>query len=202
VANINTVGGCFVAIITGVLIHWTGTYKWLALLAVPMQILGSGLMIYFRQPNTNIGYVVMCQIFVALSSGTLVVCVEMAVMAVAQHGQIAALIALISLAANIGGAVGSAVSGAIWTNTLPRYLALYLPESAQGELDAIYGSLDVQLSHAVGGEVRNAIVRAYGVAQQRMCIAGTSVLVSNLAWVYMWKNVRVSEVEQVKGTVW
>lgn len=31
-------------------------------------------MIHFRQPDINIGYIVMCQIFIAFARGTLVIC--------------------------------------------------------------------------------------------------------------------------------
>jgi predicted MFS family arabinose efflux permease len=48
----------------GYLIRRTLRYKWLLLCAVPLYTLGVGLMIYFRQPHTNIGYIIMCQIMI------------------------------------------------------------------------------------------------------------------------------------------
>lgn len=201
VGNIYNIGSCFWAVIVGLLIRWTGRFKWLAWCALPIQCLGGGLMIHFRQPDTNIGYVVMCQIFIAFAGGTLVICEEMAVMAVAKHGQVAPLLALLALASSVGGAIGSAVSGAIWTNTLYSKLLEYLPAETIDMAADIYGDLDLQLSYPMGDPTRTAIIKAYGVAQQRMCIAGTAVLALGYVGVFMWKNVKVSDIKQVKGTV-
>jgi len=84
VSNIYNIGSCFWAIVIGFLVPLTGRYKWMALLAVPLQILGTGLLIYFRQPGWGIGYVVMCQIFIAFSGGTLVV-LEEVILALQPH---------------------------------------------------------------------------------------------------------------------
>jgi MFS family permease len=201
VSNIYNIGSCFWAIVVGALIRYSGRYKWLAWCALPVQCLGGGLMIHFRQPNTGIGYVVMCQIFIAFAGGTLVICEQMAVMAVAEHSQVAALLALLSLSSSIGAGIGSAVSGAIWGNTLYAKLLELLPADALDMADAIYGDLETQLSYPMGDPVRTAINEAYGITQQRMCIAGTAVLALGYVGVAMWKDVRVKDFKQVKGTV-
>jgi MFS family permease len=202
VANIYNIGSCFWAIVVGYLIRVTDRFRWLAWVAVPLQILGGGLMIYFRQPNTDVGYVIMCQIFIAFGGGTLVVTEQMAVMAVAKHGQVASLLALLSLASSVGAGIGSAVSGAIWQNTVLSGLLELLPADAQDMAMDIYVDLDTQLSYPVGDPVRTAIMEAYGRAQQRMCIAGTAVLAVAIVAVVIWKDVRVSQFKQVKGRVW
>jgi predicted MFS family arabinose efflux permease len=201
VSNIYSIGSCFWSVIVGVLIRWSGRFKWLAWCALPIQVLGGGLMIHFRQPDVNIGYVVMCQIFIAFAGGTLVICEQMAVMAVAEHGQVAALLALLSLSASIGAGIGSSVSGAIWTNTLPSQLLKLLPDEAKDLYMDIYGDLEIQLSYEIGSPVRDAIMQAYGVTQQRMCIAGTSVLALAFVAVALWKDVNVKTIKQVKGVV-
>jgi hypothetical protein len=201
VGNIYNVGSCFWAIIVDILIRVSGRFKWLAWCALPIQVLGGGLMIHFRQLNTNIRYVVMCQIFIAFASGTLVICEQMAVMAVAEHGQVAALLALLSLASSTGAGIGSAVSGAIWTNTLYGELLKRLPVDALDIALDIYGDLDTQLSYPFGDPVRTAIVCSYGVAQKRMCIARTAVRVLAFVGVGFWKDVRVRDNRQLKGMV-
>lgn len=71
VANIYSIGSCFWALIIGLAIRYTGRFKWLALyFGVPLAILGVPLMLRSRQPDINIGYVVMCQIFVSLGEVT------------------------------------------------------------------------------------------------------------------------------------
>jgi hypothetical protein len=65
-----------------VIIRTLGRFKWLAMSMLCLEILGVGLMIHFRQPEQGIGYVVMCQIFIAFGGGSLIICEEMAVMSV------------------------------------------------------------------------------------------------------------------------
>jgi hypothetical protein len=116
VANIYSIGSCFWALLVGVFIRWTGRFKYLALVfGVPLTILGTGLMIHFRQPDQNVGYLIMCQIFIAFAGGTLVICEQMAVMAAASHQQVAVVLAIEGMFSSVGGAVGSTIAAAIWT---------------------------------------------------------------------------------------
>lgn len=200
-ANTYSIGSCFWAFVVAYLIRVTGRFKWIAWPGMVLQALGGGLMIHFRQPDNHIGYVVMCQIFIAFGGGTLVICEQMAAMAAVSHKEIAAILAILGMFASIGGAIGSSVSGAIWTNTLPGELMKRLPADAQADYATIYGSITAQLAYPIGSPVRDAIIGAYAVAQQRMCIAGTAILALGFVWIAMWKDYKVSEMRQTKGTV-
>jgi hypothetical protein len=158
-------------------------------------------MIEFRQPDVNIGFIVMCQIFIAFSGGTLVICEEIAAMAAVSHQYIAVILAAEGMFANIGGAIGSTVAGAIWTGVLPKKLAEYLPQEAKANLTMIYGDLTTQLSYEVGTETRDAIVRAYGDAKRIMIIAAASILVLAVAAVAVWRDIKVKDFKQVKGSI-
>lgn len=185
----------------GFAIRKTGYFKWLLCGAIPLYILGQGLMIYFRQPGVGIGYIVMCQIFIAVGGSCFIICEQVAILAASDHQHIAAVMALLYVVGNIGGAIGNAICGAIWTNTFPVALARYLPEESIGDLDEIYSDLATQLSYEVGSATRIAIQEAYGYAQKRMLIAGTVVIAFNLLWLLLIKNIDLRKVAQVKGTV-
>lgn len=58
----------------------------------------------------------------------------------------AAVLALLGLCGYVGGAIGNAISGAIWTHTLPAALQRILLEGVVGHWEAIYENLDLQLS--------------------------------------------------------
>ncbi|KAI2615192.1 putative siderophore iron transporter mirB [Hypoxylon sp. NC1633] len=201
IGHIYGVGSCIWAVVVGYLIRRTNRFKWLALAALPVHLLGGGLMIFFRQPDTNIAWVVMCQILITIGGSTLVMCDQMAVMSVANHAELASVMALLGLAYYVGSAIGSSLSGAIWNTTLPEALARQLPGFSPDELALIGSDLKKQLSYPVGSAVRNAIIVAYGEAQNRMCITGTIVSLLEIVAVSMWKDVRVGESKQVKGTV-
>lgn len=185
----------------GLLIRKTGYFRWLLFVAVPLYIFAQGLMIHFRAPNQYIGYIVMCQIFLSIGGSIFIIVQQIAILAASDHQHIAAVLALLYVVGNIGGAIGNTICGAIWTNTFPKALARYLPEDAIGDLDAIYGDLDTQLSYEVGSPTRIAIQKAYGYAQQKMLIAGLAIMSLSFVWMLLIKNINVKKVAQVKGTV-
>lgn len=202
VGNIYSVGSCFWSLVVGGLILWTGRFKWLAVyFGVPVTILGVGLMINFRQPDVNIGYIIMCQIFIAFAGGTLVIAEQTAVMAATSHANVAVVLALEGMFSNVGGAIGSTIAAAIWTGIFPKSLAEYLPEEEQGNLQTIYGDLATQLSYPVGSPTRNAIRQAYGDAQKYMLTAATAILVIAIFAAAVWRDIRVKDFKQVKGRV-
>lgn len=182
----------------GYLIRVTGRFKWLLMWALPLYLLASGLMIYFRQPGFSIGYMCMCQIFLAVGGGTLILIEQVAVLAASRHEDYAAMLALLSTFGNLGGAVGASVSGAIWTNTLPQKLRELLPAETKDQWEEIYESLDVQLSYPVGSETRIAIQNAYAWSQRNMMIAGTAVMALSIAWVLMMKNIKIKDNKDVR----
>ena len=185
----------------GFLIRRTGYFKWLLYFAVPLYVLAQGLMIYFRQPDQNIGYIIMCQIFISIGGAIFIITEQLAILAASDHQHIAAVLALLYVVGNVGGAIGNAICGAIWTNTFPNALEMYLPEESLENLEAIYGDLETQLSYPIGDPTRIAIQMAYGYAQQRMLTAGTVIIGLAFVWVLLIKNINVKENKQVKGTV-
>lgn len=58
-------------IIVGFAIRKTGYFRWTLFIAVPLWILALGLMIYFRHPGQSVGYLIMCQVFIAISGGAM-----------------------------------------------------------------------------------------------------------------------------------
>ncbi|TQV91143.1 siderophore transporter [Cordyceps javanica] len=187
--------------LVGILIRWSGRYKWVFMWGIPLYILGVGLLIYFRQPNHSLGYIIMCQIFMSLGGGVIIGGQQVSVVATVSHDEVASAMAVLSLIATIGGAIGNSISGGIWTNTLPGKLQQLLPDSVKDQWRDIYDDLDVQLSYAVGTLERTAIMDAYAGSQKLMLIAGTCIMGLALIWMMMLKNVNLKKIDQVKGMV-
>lgn len=185
----------------GLLIKKTGRFRWLLLCAIPLYLLGVGLMIYFRRPNWSVGYSIMCQVMIAFAGGTMIICQQVAVMSASDHNNVASTLALLGVFGNSGGAVGSSISGAIWTHTFPNALQRNLPESALGDWESIYESLDVQLSYEKGTAVRDAIIAAYATSQSKMLIAGTAIMALSLGWVLLVRDVKLTKEVQNKGVL-
>jgi hypothetical protein len=127
--------------------------------------------------------------------------VQLAVLAAVDHQHVAAVLATLFVSGTIGGSVGNAISGAIWTNTFETALKIYLPTSALPNITSIYASLPVQLSYPVGSVERLAIQNAYGYAQTRMLAAGTGIMSLSFIWILLMRDLKVSERSQTKGVV-
>ncbi|TDZ22089.1 MFS siderochrome iron transporter 1 [Colletotrichum orbiculare MAFF 240422] len=191
----------------GVLIRYTGRFKWTAIAGVPICVLGTALLIHFRTPSTATGFLVMCQIFNGVASGIFSLTSQLAVMASITHQQIAMGLALHGLFGSIGAAIGLAIAGGIWNNVLESALYSNLPDGSKDLAAKIFSDITVQISYPMGSPIRTAIIAAYADVQRKMVIAGCASIPLILLSLVMWRNINVKTVEeekgkQTKGTVW
>ncbi|KKY13218.1 putative siderochrome-iron [Diplodia seriata] len=200
--QIYNVGSCFISPIFGLWVRWTKHFKYTCLcFGLPLMILGAGLMIHFRGSDGDIGYVIMCQIFIAFAGGILVIGNQMAVMSAADHVGVPMMLSILSMMSSIGGAIGQAVGASIYSHTFPKALIERLPADQQANWSTIYlGGSTTQLTYPVGSQTRDAINYAYGYAQKYECIAATAILVLAIPSIAIWKNYNVDR-KQVKGNV-
>lgn len=122
----------------------------------------------------------------------------MAVMAAAPHQNVAVMLALIGLFSSVGGAIGQAVAGAIYTNKFPAALDRALPGNATLNAE-LYGSITNQISYPFGTPERNAVLYAYDDAMWYLTIASTVFLVPCFVFIAIWKDFKVKELRKVKG---
>lgn len=197
IGNIYTLGSCFTALVVGAMLRYYGKIKYYALFfGAPMTMLGVACMIAFRQPNVNIGYIVMCQLFVAVGGGTLVIAEQMTVMAISSQQNVPAVLAIEGMVISIASSVGSAIAAAMWTGIFPKKLMENLPASAQKDFTEIYGSLVVQSSYAVGTPERDAINLSYAQTQRVMLVTATCFYVVMIGATAFWRNIDVKNMKQ------
>lgn len=202
--QIYNVGSCFFGPVFGAIVYATHRFKWFTLyFGLGLTILGSGLLIRFRGQDSNIGFIVMCQIFIAFGGGTLVIGNSMAVMAAADREGVPLLLALLALCNNFGGAIGSAVCNAINANTFPDALRSKLTAPTYNEtfIQELYmGAAATQMTYLPGTEVRDAVNYAWGYSQKWNCVSSTAVLALGIPAIAIWKNYKVTR-KQNKGNV-
>ncbi|KAL6710301.1 hypothetical protein ACN47E_009247 [Coniothyrium glycines] len=197
ISNIYTMGSCFICLVYGVVLRHYGKLKVFSFFwGAPLTILGVGLMIAFRQPDVNIGYIVMCLIFIAFGGGVLVTSEQTTLMAVSKQQDFPALLAVESTIISIGSAIGSTIAGAMWTGIFPDRLRANLPASAMDNFANIYGDLTVQSSYAIGSPTREAINDSYGETQRLMLIAAVCIYSTMLFSIALWQNVDVKKMKQ------
>ncbi|KAL4968093.1 putative siderochrome-iron transporter [Aspergillus stella-maris] len=201
--QIYNIGSCFWGVLFGLYIRWSKHFKYACLFfGLPLLILGAGLMIHFRGEDHGIGYIVMCQIFIAFGGGTLVIGEDMAVMASADREGVPMMLALLGLFSSLGGAIGQAVGAAIYNNTFVDTLESRLPEDLKPQAFNISmsGYLGQQANYAVGTPARDAINYAWGRSQMYGSIAATCLLILGVPAIGVWRNYNVDK-RQNKGVL-
>lgn len=200
--QIYNIGSCFWSPVFGVVVRYAKQFKYICLFfGVPLQLLGAGLMIHFRGQEGSIGYLIMCQIFIAFAGGTLVIGNDMAVMAASDRISVPMLLSLIFMFSSLGSSIGSAVGTAIYSNTFTQALTRELPESLKGNALAISNSgYTGQLLYQVGTPERAAIDYAWGYSQKYTSLAALCISLLIIPAVAIWKNYKVDK-QQNKGVM-
>ncbi|KAI4912348.1 hypothetical protein J4E85_011081 [Alternaria conjuncta] len=202
VAQAYTVVSVLFAVLAGYIIHRTGRFKNVSLvIGIPLSMLGQGLMVLVLAPG-NTGYIIVCFLLISVSQGVLVVTDEIAILAAGSHEHVAAMLALVSIFGNIGGAIGLTIAASIWSDVLPSRLRQYLSPEELPNLHDIFGDLAKQLYYPIGSPTRIAIQHAYQDAMSRLLLVSTGIWVFGAVGVLMWRNINVKEVQETKGHVW
>ncbi|KAJ5827817.1 Major facilitator superfamily domain general substrate transporter [Penicillium robsamsonii] len=190
--------------IFGLVISWTGDFKWTAMAGVPIFLLGTALLVPFRAPDTHVGLLTMIQILVGLGSCLFTVCGQLAIMAPVTHQEIAVVNAVWGLFGSIGAAVGSAIAGGMWNNILEKELYNRLPQESKHLSASIFADIVKQMSYADGTAERDAVVGAYADVQRKMAIVGVCFVPLCILCTWFWRNVNVKKLEreQTAGNVW
>ncbi|OTA86125.1 hypothetical protein M434DRAFT_82353 [Hypoxylon sp. CO27-5] len=182
-------------------IRWTGHVKYPALVAVPIYLLGTALIIYFRVPGSQVGYLAMCQVLVGFGVGMIGQMAQLATMASVRHQDVAVALAIYGLFGSVGSSVGYAVAGGLWTNILPVKLHEYLPEDSKNMTAAIYGDINKQMAYPIGTPIRDAVIAAYGYVMRKMVIVGSALIPLTIICVGVWRNINVKKSEAVEKRV-
>lgn len=166
---------------------------------LPLMMLAVGLMIHFRRPDQDIGYISMTQIFVSFASGTTVICGELAMMAPSDQEYLAVILTILNLFGSISSAISGTICTTIWTSLFYGKLAQYTPSGT--DITTVYADIVTQLSYLVDGPVRKGISRAYGETQRYMLIASLCFLAVAYGCIFMWRDNKVKNFKQVKRRV-
>ena len=179
IANTFTFSSSTTSIIISLAIKYTGHYKWWMMAGIPLYVLGYGLMVAFRTEAATTAQIVIAQVFTGIGGGTINVPAQVGLQAACKHQDVAIATAMFLTFTSVGGAVGNAVTGAIWSNLLPGYLEKQLAGTlAEGNVTAIYGNYFNALAWAVGTPERTAINKAYADVYRIQLIVACCVAVS------------------------
>ena len=197
----------FSATITGLvvslIIKRTKHYKYFVVFGTLVYLLGLALMMRYRAQGASTLVIIGTQVVVGIGGGLINGPAQLGVQAAASHQSVASATAIFLTILEIGGAVGNAISGAIWSHSIPEKLALYLPPETKDQAAAIFGNVTLAANGwPTGSPTRDAINLAYQETMTRIltvavCVAAPCVLLS-----FFMKDYKLDEIDQhVKGVV-
>ncbi|KAA8892923.1 major facilitator superfamily domain-containing protein [Sphaerosporella brunnea] len=189
---------CTVTVLfVGVLIKRIGRYKRFLLLGVVLYSAGILLMLFFRHHKNTIPVNAGIQVLVGIGGGFVNVPIQLGMQASVAPKDVACTTALFLTTLSLGGAVGSGVSGAVWSGLLKPKLQKYLPEEMAGEVDTIFGNFLKATELEWGSVEREAVVRAYDETMRTLLIVAVAVCVPMwlLAPCMKSLNLKLKEIE-------
>ncbi|KAL2856435.1 major facilitator superfamily domain-containing protein [Aspergillus pseudoustus] len=151
----------------GFMVKYLKRYKWILVSGYALNILGLGLSYRYINAHDHMAALVISQMILGFGSGVINT-MQFGMQASVSHSNMAAVTALFTASLGVGSAIGGAVGGGVWTELVPQNLARNLPEEAQSQLPAIFGSVVVATSFEWGTPVRDAINKSFHDAFRAM----------------------------------
>ncbi|KAJ8689327.1 hypothetical protein PTI98_013359 [Pleurotus ostreatus] len=168
-----TVALTFFGICAGFAMRFIHRYKYVLVVGLCIRLVGVGLMIHSRGANASDAEIVWTQILQGIGGGFAAVSLQVGAQASVPHVDVAMVTAVVLLITEIGGAVGSAIAGAIWTNTMPGKISQYLPFLPEADRQQLFGSIVYAASFPRGHPVREGVIAAYSDVMETMLIVAT-----------------------------
>lgn len=185
------------SVIISFAIKYTKQYKRFMVLGTLLYTLGLVLMVYFRTQAASPATIVATQVFLGVGGALTNVPAQLGVQASARHSEVASATALFLTCLEIGGAVGSGISGAIWSANIPTKLALYLPEETRDQASAIFGNISLAANGwPPGSPTREAINRAYQETMTRIVSVAVAVSLPCIVLALLMADYKLDELDQ------
>lgn len=188
--------------IVSVLIKLTNRYKWYVFVGSCLYMLGTGLMMYFRTETAPLSAIIGSQFLIGFGGGMLNVPAQLGVQASASHQELAQATAMFLTLISVGGAIGSAISGAVWTKQIPSKLEKYLPDDLKDQATPIFQSITTAMEYERGSPARIAINRSYQETMTTLLTIALCMCAPVIICSLFMSDYKLDEMEQgVKGRV-
>ncbi|KAF5327482.1 hypothetical protein D9619_005131 [Psilocybe cf. subviscida] len=160
-------------IMGGVLMRFVHRSKPILVVGLAIRVLGCGLMIHSRGANASDVEIVFSQIIQGIGGGFAAVSLQVSAQAAVPHADVAVVTSLVLLITEIGGAIGTAISGGIWSHMMPARLAHHLPFLSDADRALLFGSIYGATQFPRGNPVREGVILAYDDVMKILTIVAT-----------------------------
>ena len=182
----NGVTQCLCAILAGLVMAKTRSFKYLAIAGAVIRTVGYGIMLRLRGANNGNAELFVVQAVQGIGSGIVQGVLLVPAQISVPHAQLAQITALVITTSFVGSSIGACIAGGIYTNTLKGALRSRLGSAANETLiDTLYNSITGEIP--VWGTVeRTAINMAYSDVLRYMTYTalGSSIPALFLTWLF------------------
>jgi len=155
----------------------THRYKFIQTIGLCVRTIGLGVTYYARGKTGSTAALVMATFLVGAGGACSVMGTQVATQASVAHQDLASIRALLGMWTTFGGAIGSAIASAVWTNRMP--VNLIKQGVPADQVPNAYGYFLMLHDLPINDPIRQAAIRAADVTLEPMYIA--SILISIIA---------------------
>lgn len=203
IIQIFTFAATVTSILVSLCIKYTKRYRQFVTIGACVYVIGLICMVFFRTESHSLSSIIFAQILIGVGGGICHGPAQLGVQASASHQEVAAATAAFLTLLEIGGAVGSAISGAIWSGNVLDKLRLYLPDETKDRAEEIYGNIGLaSTGWPMGDPTREAINLAYQETMTKILVVAVCVATPCIFLSLLMKDYKLDEINQhVKGVV-
>ncbi|GAA5910154.1 hypothetical protein JCM6882_006531 [Rhodosporidiobolus microsporus] len=167
--------------------------KYIILSGVCIWYIAFGLLIRYRGGEESHDGVIGAQVILGIAGGLFPYPAQTLIQTAGKHQHTAILLTIYLSVYNYGSAIGGAISGAIWTQVLPKKLETALNGNAT-DIALAYGSpFEWIVTNTWETAERQALVGAYKEVQKLLCIAGICLAIPILGFALIVKDPKLGK---------
>ncbi|KAL6248264.1 hypothetical protein RBB50_004519 [Rhinocladiella similis] len=197
IASLWTFSSVVTAFIISLLVIKIRRLKAFIIAGISLSFVGYGLTYHFRGDTSSQSGLIGAEVVIGIGSGLFAYSTLVLGQTAARHHDIGVLIAILFTCNTVGRALGSSISGAIWTQTLYGELSQHLAPFGNATLaPAIYAApLYVVPEYPVGTPERDAIIQSYRHIQRLLTITSFCIYVPMLVMALFLRDPRLSDLQ-------
>jgi hypothetical protein len=124
-------------------------------------------------------------------------CGQVQIQAAAKRENLGVATGIFYMAMSLGGAIGTAIAGAVWANDLPSQLNKLLPAADKNLATKIFGSITVAMEYEYGTPTGDAIIQSYANTTRLLAIVATCFQVPMFIAMFFIHDIGLTESEQI-----